>query len=230
MTRTFAILVIEDDLSILTGLSMNLRLEGYTLLQAQDGKTGLQQAIDGHPDLIILDVMLPEFNGYEVVKELRRRGNPVPVLMLSAKGTEQDKILGLEAGADDYLAKPFGLQELLARVKAALRRRFQQSEIFEFSDVVVDLMSKQVTRAGKSVELTAQEFRLLAYFISRVGRIFSREELISGVWGYDYQGTSRTVDNFVSQLRQKLEPDPEDAKHFQTVRGMGYKFEKSPAD
>lgn len=220
------ILVIEDDLSILTGLSMNLKFEGYDVLQAQDGRTGLQRALDEQPDLLVLDVMLPKMNGYEVIKELRQRGRDIPVVMLSARGMEHDKILGLELGADDYVVKPFGVQELLARIKAVLRRQQRAGEIVAFGENEVDLVSKAVTRAGKSVELTAQELRLLEYWVRHPDRIFSRNELIMGAWGFDYEGTARTVDNFVSQLRQKLEIDAENPRHFLTVRGLGYRFHR----
>ena len=220
------ILVVEDDLSILTGLSMNLRFEGYEVLQAQDGRTGLARAMDDQPDLVLLDVMLPELNGYEVVRELRQRGNEVPVVIVSAKGSERDKVTGLDEGADDYVTKPFSLQELLSRIKAVLRRRQRGSEVFTFGHVTVDLVGKAVTRDGKPVEMTAQEFRLLQHFISQPGRTFNREELLSGAWGYDYEGTARTVDNFVRALRTKLEPDPDQPRYFLTVRGLGYRFER----
>lgn len=220
------ILVVEDDLSILSGLSINLKFDGYDVLQAQDGRLGLQRAVDERPDLVILDVMLPQMNGYEVLKELRRRGSDVPVVMLSAKGMEPDKILGLDLGADDYVVKPFGLQELLARIKAVLRRRYGAKEVISFGDSAVDLSAKRATRAGKLVELTAQEFRLLAHLVAHPGRIFSRQALLSGAWGFDYQGTERTVDNFVRQLRQKFETNPDEPRHFLTVRGLGYRFDK----
>ncbi len=219
------ILVVEDDLSILTGLSMNLRFEGYEVLQAQDGRAGLAKALDEAPDLVILDVMLPELNGYEVLRELRQRRADTAVVMLSAKGMEADKIAGLDLGADDYVVKPFGLQELLARIKAVLRRRFRPGEVMAFGDVAVDLAAKTVTRAGKPVDLTAQELKLLFYLLAHPRRTFSRDELLSGAWGYDYEGTARTVDNFVSQLRQKLEPDPDEPRYFVTARGLGYRFE-----
>ncbi|MBS1152215.1 MAG: Alkaline phosphatase synthesis transcriptional regulatory protein PhoP [Myxococcaceae bacterium] len=196
------ILVVEDDLSILTGVSMNLRYEGYEVLQAQDGRTGLQKAIDETPDLVILDLMLPALNGFEVLKELRGRGVTIPVLVLSAKGMESDKIVGLNLGADDYVVKPFSLQELLARVRAVLRRQQRDSSVVQFAGVIVDLRAKTVTREGQSVDLTAQ-----------------------AAWGYGYEGTARTVDNFISQLRQKLEPLPDDPRHFVTVRGQGYRFD-----
>jgi DNA-binding response OmpR family regulator len=221
------ILVVEDDLAILTGLSMNLRFEGYEVLQAQDGRQGLARALDEAPDLVVLDLMLPELNGYEVLKELRQRGRDTPVVVLSAKGAEHDKIVGLNLGADDYVVKPFGLQELLARIKAVLRRRFPSATQppLSFGDVRVDPVAKTVTRAGQPVEFTAQEFKLLSHFLAHPGRTFSREELLSAAWGYDYQGSARTVDNFMRQLRLKLEPDPEEPRHFVTVRGLGYRFD-----
>jgi DNA-binding response OmpR family regulator len=223
--QKLTILVAEDDLSILTGLSMSLRFEGYEVLQAQDGRTALEKAIDEEPALIILDVMMPQMNGYEVLEELRRRGLTTPVVMLSAKGQEPDKIIGLNLGADDYVAKPFGLNELLARIRAVLRRRYRDQGPVRFSGTEVSLEGKTVARDGKAVELTAQEFKLLAHFVTHPGRTFSRDELLSGAWGFGYEGTARTVDNFVSQLRSKFEPDPENPRHFKTVRGLGYRFE-----
>ncbi|HYV46733.1 MAG TPA: response regulator transcription factor [Myxococcaceae bacterium] len=220
------ILVVEDDLSILSGLSINMKIEGYEVLQAQDGRTGLQRALDDKPDLLVLDVMLPEMNGYEVLKELRRRRVDVPVVMLSARGQEPDKILGLDLGADDYVVKPFGLQELLSRVKAVLRRRYPTGGAVTFGDAAVDLERKAVSRKGQPVDLTAQEYKLLAHLVENEGRIFNREELLSGAWGMDYEGTARTVDNFIRQLRMKLEDKPEEPRHFVTVRGLGYRFER----
>jgi two-component system alkaline phosphatase synthesis response regulator PhoP len=220
------ILVVEDDLSILAGLSMNLKFDGYEVLQAQDGRAGLERALDDRPDLIVLDLMLPQMNGYEVIRELRRRGNRVPVVVLSAKGMESDKILGLDLGADDYVVKPFGLQELLARIKAVLRRRYGSAAVIQFADVAVDLDARKVTRRGKTVDLTAQEFRILEHLVAHPGRTFTRQELISGAWGFDYQGTERTVDNFMRQLRQKFEVNPDRPEHFLTARGLGYRFEK----
>ena len=225
MSGKTRILVVEDDLSILTGLSMNLRFDGYEVLQAQDGRTGLQKAVDERPDLLVLDVMLPELNGYELLRELRRRGLSTPVVMLSARGQEHDKTLGLDLGADDYVVKPFGLAELLSRIKAVLRRRQREPELLRFSDVGVDLVARTVTRGGIPVELTAQEFKLLAHLVAHPGRTYSRDELLAGAWGFDYEGTARTVDNFVRQLRLKLEADPETPRHFVTVRGLGYRFD-----
>ena len=219
------ILVVEDDLSILTGVSMNLRYEGYEVLQAQDGRSGLQKAIDETPDLVILDLMLPQLNGYEVLKELRSRGVTTPVLVLSAKGMESDRITGLNLGADDYVVKPFSLQELLARVRAVLRRHQRDSGAVQFAAVAVDLRAKTVSRDGQPVDLTAQELKLVLHFATHPGRAFSRDELLAAAWGYGYEGTARTVDNFISQLRQKLEPLPDEPRHFVTVRGQGYRFD-----
>ena len=221
------ILVIEDDLSILTGLSMNLTFEGYEVIQAQDGREGLRKALDESPALVVLDIMLPELNGYEVLQELHRRGSRVPVVVLSAKGLESDKIIGLDLGADDYVTKPFGLQELLARIKAVLRRRYGRTGGAEirFGDTVVDLEGKIATRGGTQVDLTAQEFKLLAHLVSHPGRTFSREDLLSAAWSFDYEGGPRTVDNFMRNLRQKFEPDPESPRFFVTARGLGYRFE-----
>jgi DNA-binding response OmpR family regulator len=221
------VLVVEDDLSILTGVSMNLRFEGYEVLQAQDGARGLEMAVTDAPDLIVLDVMMPKLNGYEVLKELRSRGVRTPVLVLSAKGMERDKVLGLDLGADDYVVKPFGVAELLARVKAVLRRRWgDDGQLVRFGEVAVNLAGRTVTRADRPVELTAQEFKLLAHLVSNPGRTFSREQLLSGAWGIDYEGTPRTVDTFVRQLRQKLEPDPEEPRYILTARGLGYRFDR----
>lgn len=219
------ILVVEDDLSILTGLSMSLRFEGYEVLQAQDGKAGLQKCIDERPDLIVLDLMLPLMNGFEVLEELKRRGNAVPIVVLTAKGVETDRVMGLNLGADDYVVKPFGLQELLARIRAVLRRRTRDEASVRFSDTVVDLNAKTVARAGTQIELTAQEFKLLELFVRNPGHTYNRDELLSGAWGYGYEGTARTVDNFISQLRSKFEPNPEEPQHFRTVRGLGYRFD-----
>lgn len=219
------ILVVEDDLSILTGVSMNLRYEGYEVLQAQDGRSGLQKAIDETPDLVILDLMLPQLNGYEVLKELRSRGVTTPVLVLSAKGMESDRITGLNLGADDYVVKPFSLQELLARVRAVLRRHQRDTGAVQFAGVAVDLRAKTVTRNGQPIDLTAQELKLVLHFAIHPGRAFSRDELLAAAWGYGYEGTARTVDNFISQLRQKLEPLPDEPRHLVTVRGQGYRFD-----
>lgn len=220
------VLVVEDDPSILYGLKLNLRYEGFDVLTASDGEEGLRRALEDAPDLVVLDVMLPGKNGFELLRELRARSG-VAVVMLSAKGAEQDKVLGLDLGADDYVAKPFGLPELIARIKAVLRRRGESpGRVFHFGDVTVHLDSMRVERGGGEVVLTPQEFRLLVFFAEREGRALSREALLSGAWGDDYDGTARTVDNFVRNLRVKLEEDPDEPRHFVTVRGLGYRFER----
>ena len=219
------ILIVEDDPSILYGLKHNLSYEGFEVMTARDGEEGLKLALERSPDEVILDVMLPGRNGFEVLKELRGKSQ-VGVVMLSAKGAETDKVLGLDLGADDYVAKPFGLPELLARVKAVLRRRSGESDRRElrFGDVTVHPDSQTVERGGRQVELTPQEFRLLQYFLEREGKALSRDAILDGAWGRAYAGTTRTVDNFVRNLRVKLEEDPEDPRHFLTVRGFGYRF------
>lgn len=220
------ILIVEDDPSILYGLKHNLSFEGFDVVTARDGEEGLKLALERAPDVVILDVMLPGMNGFEVLKELRAKSQ-TGVVMLSAKGAEQDKVLGLDLGADDYVAKPFGLPELLARVKAVLRRRSgdtAEKRDIRFGNVTVRTDAQLVERDGAPVELTPQEYRLLMYFVEREGRALSRDSILDGAWGQGYAGTTRTVDNFVRNLRVKLEEDPEDPRHFVTVRGFGYRF------
>lgn len=222
------ILVIEDDRAIALGLRLNLRREGHDVMIAHDGEEGLRLGLLPEIDLLLVDVMLPQRNGYELVKELRRRGSTTPVLMLTAKSMEGDKILGLKMGADDYLTKPFGLGELLARVEALLRRRppSVQSPVVRFGDVEVNLGAQTVTRGGAPVEVSPQEFKVLRLFILTEGRALSREDLLARCWGAEYEGTPRTVDNFVRSLRVKLEANAESPRHFLTVRGHGYRFER----
>ncbi|MBI5549399.1 MAG: response regulator transcription factor [Deltaproteobacteria bacterium] len=222
-----SILVVEDDPSIARGLKQNLVFEGYSVEVVADGELGLRFAVDEQPDLVLLDVMLPRMNGFEVLRELRRLEVDVPVILLTAKGEEVDKVRGLDLGADDYVVKPFGLAELLARIRTVLRRRQQgerRVERTQFGEAEVDLAGRLVTVRGQPVELTSREFDLLRLFLLREGEALAREEIIRRVWGYDYQGTDRTLDNFVSRLRQKLEPDPANPRHFLTVRGVGYRF------
>lgn len=219
------IVVVEDDRSIAAGLQMNLRFEGHEVRVAHDGSAGLRLALEPDVDLLVLDLMLPELNGYEVLRELRRRSTELPVLLLSAKGAEADKVMGLDLGADDYVTKPFSLQELLARVKAQLRRR-DRRKVTRFGTVEVDLETQQVRRGGNPVPFTPQEFRLLLALLDSRGRTLTREQLLDLAWGLGYEGTARTVDTFMRQLRVKLEEDPEDPRHLLTVRGMGYRFER----
>lgn len=223
------LLIIEDDRAIALGLRVNLRKEGHEVTLVQDGEIGLRLALEPEVDLVLLDVMLPNRNGYDIVRELRKRGSTVSVLMLTAKGMEGDKILGLKLGADDYLAKPFGLGELLARVEALLRRRPAPAEkgaLFKFGGVEVDLDRQTVLRAGAAVEVSPQEFKVLRLFLTSGGRALSREDLLARCWGAEYEGTPRTVDNFVRSLRVKLEENAEEPRHFLTVRGHGYRFER----
>jgi DNA-binding response OmpR family regulator len=221
------VLVIEDDASIALGLRINLESEGYEVLIAEDGEKGLSLARESNPELIVLDVMLPKLNGFEVLDRLRREGYAMPIIILSAKSAEIDKVTGLELGAEDYVAKPFSLAELLARVRAALRRGRApvRANVVSFGEIVVDIDARSVTRAGAPVEMTATEFDLLLCFVESRGRVLTREAIFAKVWGPNHHGTQRTIDNFMQQLRSKLEPDPQSPKYFQTVRGVGYRFD-----
>jgi len=219
------ILIVEDDEAIAFGLERNLRFEGYDVQVATDGETGLQLAIDGRLDLIILDIMLPKVNGYEICETLRKNGIETPVIFLSAKVREIDKVTGLDLGGDDYITKPFGLRELLARVKTILRRSRDDQECPRvFGDIEVDLAGQVVKKKGKKIPLTAKEFELLKFLISRSGKVLPRETILRQVWGFDYFGTARTIDNFINRLRQKIEDDIEQPRYILTVRGTGYKF------
>jgi len=223
------ILVVEDDPSISQGLEKNLRFEGFSVFVAPNGERGLELAVDKSPDLVLLDVMMPKMNGFEVLRELRRREIEVPVIMLTAKGEELDKVRGLDLGADDYITKPFGLSELLARIHAVLRRkrRFEKElEKVSFGNVELDFVARTAKNQGEPIELTAREFDLLHLFLAREGEALQRQEILNRVWGFDYFGTDRTVDNFINRLRQKLEINPDRPKHFLTVRGVGYRFQR----
>ncbi len=229
-TRTSAkhILVVEDDESIVLGLQMNLEAEGYRVTIATDGEAGLEKAMSNGFDLVILDVMLPKMNGFEVVRSIRQRGQSVPVIMLSARGAEMDKVMGLELGAEDYITKPFGLAELLARVRAVLRRdgiaRVKNARIVNAGELVINAGTRQVMRGDELIPLTATEFDVLWCLVEATGRVLSREEILSQVWGPQHHGTLRTIDNFLLHLRSKLETDPAEPRHLLTVRGVGYRF------
>ena len=219
------ILIVEDDVAIAFGLERNLRFEGYEVQVATDGERGLQLAIDGRPDLIILDIMLPKVSGYEICQTLRRNGISIPVIFLSAKVREADKVTGLDLGGDDYITKPFGLRELMARVKTILRRvREEPGAVRSFGDIEVDLGGQVVRKKGHEVLLTAKEFELLKFLISKAGKVLTRETILKQVWGFNYFGTARTIDNFINRLRQKVEDDIENPRYILTVRGAGYKF------
>lgn len=221
------ILVIEDDPAIRLGLRKTLGFEGYRVLEAADGEKGLELAFERRPDLVLLDLMLPKVNGYEVCRTLRRHDKTLPILILSAKGQEVDKVTGLDVGADDYITKPFSTRELQARVKAALRRTQAQEKTVETwsnERIRVDFPGQSLVVAGKSVELSTREFKLLRYLIENRGRVLSRDQILNKVWGFDYEGTARTIDNFINKLRMKMEVDPAQPTLIQTVRGVGYKF------
>jgi DNA-binding response OmpR family regulator len=225
--KTTRILIIEDEESILMPLADDLALEGYEVATAQDGLQGLSLAKDGRHDLIILDIMLPTLNGFEVCKQLRQAGVRTPVLMLTAKSQEIDKVLGLELGADDYVTKPFSPRELLARVKALLRRAgISQDPIdpFRFGDAEVDFRKCEVRKRGQLVSLTAREFRLLGLLVKRQGEVLSRTEILDAVWGEEVYVLPKTVDTHMAHLRKKIEDDPTNPKHLIGVRGLGYKF------
>ena len=221
------VLVVEDDESIALGLEMNLGAEGYRVLTAADGETGLTLARAGDIDLLILDVMLPKLNGFELLRTLRSERRTMPIMMLSARGAEMDKVMGLELGAEDYITKPFSLAELLARVKAVLRRdaiaRGDKAEL-RAGDLAINAATREVRRSGAPVELTATEFDVLLCLVEAGGRVLSREQIQSRVWGPTHHGTPRTIDNFILQLRAKLEDDPTAPRHIVTVRGVGYRF------
>jgi DNA-binding response OmpR family regulator len=222
------ILIVEDDESISLGLRMNLEAEGYDVQVAVDGEEGLALAASGGIDLIILDVMLPKVNGFEALRKLRAEQHTVPVIMLSARGAEMDKVMGLELGAEDYITKPFGLAELLARVKAVLRRdglsRQRVDAVVHAGELTIDSSTRQVARAGTPIELTATEFDVLWCLVEAQGRVLAREEILTQVWGAGHHGTLRTIDNFLLQLRSKLERDSAEPEHLLTVRGVGYRF------
>ena len=223
------ILLVEDEEGLTLTLTDRLRSEGFEVTSANDGKKGFDAAVEGKFDLIILDVMLPKKNGYDVCRDLRQKGINTPILMLTAKGETIDKVLGLKLGADDYLTKPFEVLELLARVEALLRRSPNNLEnipngAFRFGDIGVDFKRAEVTRRNEPVDLSAMEFRLLQFFIENRGSVHSRDDLLDAVWGYDAMPTTRTVDVHVAWLRQKLEENPRHPQFIQTVHGFGYKF------
>ena len=224
---TEKILIVEDDTSILRGLQLNLEMEGYKIFTAEDGQAGIETFEEHRPDLVILDIMLPRMNGYEVLEAVRKLDPEVGVVILSAREGYDDKVLGLTLGADDFLAKPFELRELLARINARLRRkRIKDSAVkqLQFADVTIDYVSRRVLKAGQEVEMTSREYNLLCYLASRPDRVVTRTQILDEVWGKDYEGTDRTVDNFIVRLRTKLESSDEKVSFFQTVRGVGYRF------
>src|SRR3990172_6049159 len=222
------VLVVEDEASLASTLSYNLRKNGFNVVSAADGLEGLQVARRDHPDVIVLDLMLPKMDGLEVCRRVRADSD-VPILMLTAKSEEFDKVVGLEMGADDYLTKPFSMRELMARVRALLRRSGGREAAEDASKIVVDeivldVRGRAVHRKGREVVLKPKEFDLLFFIAKNAGQVFSREQLLENVWGYDFFGGSRTVDVHVRWLREKLEEKPAQPRHILTVRGAGYKF------
>ena len=232
-TEQKTVLIVEDEKNIVDILRFNLQREGYRTVEAYDGADGLEKARKENPDLILLDVMLPKMIGFDVCRTLREEGNNVPVIILTAREEEADKVLGLEIGADDYITKPFSMRELIARVGANIRRTTMQvsaeptSAAIEAGDLRVDPDSRQVFRAGQPIELTQREYELLSFLAAQPNKVYSRADLMEQVWNYDYVGDdARTVDVTVRRLREKVEADPANPVHILTRRGAGYYFAK----
>ena len=233
MSRKIKILVAEDDNNIREGLTDALEFEGYEVFSAADGSKALKAYAQLHPDLILLDVMMPRKNGYEVCREIRRGNRDIPIIMLTAKSEEIDKVLGLELGSDDYITKPYSLRELTARIAAVLRRSRREKENnkteyqgdeLEFGKVKVDLKRLIATTPNGEVELSAREIELLKYFMLHAGTVLDRDDILAEVWGMNYHGFSRTLDQHIVQLRKKIEPDPKKPSYIKTVYGIGYRF------
>jgi two-component system alkaline phosphatase synthesis response regulator PhoP len=221
-----SILIVEDEPALMRGLADTFNGQGYEVLTAANGQAGLDLALSRSPDLILLDIMLPRVNGYEVCRAIRERGLEMPILMLTAKGQEEDIVLGLNLGADDYITKPFRRGELIARVKAFLRRtKGKPAEAVKFGRYELNLMAHKLFRNGDEVELTAKEFGLLAYFLERRGCALTRDEILNRVWGHAVAVTPRSIDRCVATLRAKIEPDAHSPAYIQTIRDVGYRFE-----
>jgi DNA-binding response OmpR family regulator len=227
------ILIIEDDVAIQRGLKDNLEYESYEVLTAADGEEGYYLIKEKKPDLIILDLMLPKMNGYELCRKVRNEGVTTPILMLTARGEEMDRVLGLDMGADDYVTKPFSVPELLARIRAIIRRiqRAKTGDMpndLKFGEVSVDFRCFEARKGGEVLEMSRKEFGVLRLLAARVGEVITRDELLDEVWGYDQYPTTRTVDNHIALLRTKLEDDPSQPRHLITVHGVGYKLVLKP--
>src|SRR3989304_4072735 len=220
------ILIVDDEPEMGRGVEDNLRFEGHQTLSAPNGKDALELALRETPDLIILDIMMPKMSGWDLCRAVRQKGVDVPVIMLTARGEEVDRVLGLELGADDYVTKPFSLRELLARIRAVLRRPGPRQKFVEFAfgDVRLHLRARQAFKAGKEVRLTRKEFELLRYLVEHRGEVVTRDRLLDEVWGYDQSPTTRTVDTHILRLRQKFETDPEHPAYIVTAHGQGYRF------
>ena len=224
------ILVVEDEPSIVTLLTYNLEQAGFQVLTAEDGNQGLKLALEEKPDFIILDIMLPGMDGMEICKKLRQEKVKTPILMLTARDDEFDKVLGLELGADDYMTKPFSPRELVARIKAIMRRtnfenETEEDDVIVIGDLLINESRHVVQFKGKPLELTPKEFELLLFFAKHRGKVLSRDQLLNGVWDFEYDGDTRIVDVHVSHLREKIEDNPKKPKYIQTIRGFGYKME-----
>lgn len=219
------ILIVEDDPALLRGLKDNFETQGYTVRTANNGQKGLDSLLAAPPDLLLLDLMLPKVNGYEICRTARARKLDFPIIMLTAKGQEEDIVRGLELGADDYVTKPFSIRELLARVKAFLRRQGTDNAQYRFGDCVLDEAAHKVYRAGAEIDLTAKEFRLLEFFVKRAGRALTRDSILDSVWGSEVLVTDRSVDRCVTTLRAKIEANPREPRFIQTIRDIGYRFE-----
>jgi len=224
--KGFSILVVDDDESVSRSILLNLELEGFKVVTAKDGEEGILAVQAQKPDLVILDVMMPRKDGLQTCKEIRSLGVSAPIILLTARSAEVDRVLGLDLGADDYLAKPFGMSELSARVRALLRRAKVTHDVdkINFDDVIVDFKAYKAERKSQPLELSAREYRLLRYLVAKKGTVVTRDELLDEVWGYNSYPSTRTVDNHIARLRQKIEDDVETPRHIVTVHGVGYKF------
>ena len=230
---TKKILIIEDEPNIRELVLYNLKTNGYDGIAAEDGIMGITMVHREKPDLILLDIMLPEKNGFEICRELREEGNKTPIIMMTAKTEESDKVMGLDYGADDYISKPFGIREMMARIKAVLRRyevssnveeKTSSDTILKAGDLIINIERHEVTAAGRQVDLTLKEFELLQYLMENRGHVYSRDQLLNNVWGIDYTGETRTVDVHIRHLRQKLSDGNNEDKYIETIRGKGYKI------
>jgi DNA-binding response OmpR family regulator len=221
------VLIVEDEPNMVMGLTDNFEAEGFDVISANDGEAGLAKAYGEKPALVILDIMMPKKSGLDVCRELRAKGFTAPIIMLTARGQEVDKVVGLEVGADDYVTKPFSIRELLARVKAVLRRvegRGRGIQQYTFGNIELDFEKHRATRSRRSMDLSTKEFELLKYFVQHRGETVTRDRLLDEVWGYDQFPNTRTVDNHVAKVRQKIEDTPSNPKYIITIHGVGYKF------
>jgi two-component system response regulator VicR len=219
--------VVEDDPAILRGLADNLKFESYDVLTASDGEAACRLIREKNPDLVVLDLMLPRMSGYEVCRKMRLEGVMTPIVMLTARGEEGDRILGLDLGADDYISKPFSVRELLARIRAVLRRAQpgpNAPDDLQFDDVAIDFRRYEARKGDTAVEMTRKEFGVLRFLAGRAGAVVTRDELLNEVWGYESTPTTRTVDNHIASLRAKLEATPSEPRHLLTIHGVGYKW------